>query len=105
MAKKTRKQIVLKLDPLVIESLDDPRVQICRYCGEPMLLVSGAFGFACYTLRKYGAKWKSTRTKKHYNGNKACLGEWLKDPKHRKDLMEPRPRPKLKTKTKKRGKK
>ena len=106
MAKKTRKQIILKLDPLVIEDLNDPRVKICEFCGEPMFLASGAFGYSCYTIHKYGSKWRSTLTRKHYNSsNGACLKEWLKDPRHRRDLIEPRPRPLPIAKTKKRGKK
>jgi hypothetical protein len=61
-----------------IISLDDERLKICEFCGKPVLYDSGYQGYSGYTTTKYGKdKVKSTKTRKHYDGNSGCFKKWL----------------------------
>jgi hypothetical protein len=72
-------RIVSNVETEVFE-ITDERVSICPYCGKPMILCVGDYGYGVYTVMNYGSKYKSTKSRFHYAGKgNVCLKAWLED--------------------------
>lgn len=72
-------RIVSRVETEVFE-ITDERVHICPYCGKPMILCVGDYGYGLYTVMLYGNKYKSIKSRFHYGGkDNKCLNAWLKE--------------------------
>jgi hypothetical protein len=82
MARGTNRRaarLISRVESEVFEILDE-RVHICPYCGKPMILCVGDYGYGLYTANPYGKKYKTSKSRYHYGGkDNPCLKAWLKD--------------------------